>query len=140
MRVTKAIKEYIATEVRAKIEKKYEAETKERQEQLAKQYQFIRGVEEAMRKAFDEYIKEHFHEVADFMVDRRNPGYDAMSYNRGYSNVLSIKTEAEGNLVERIERKKREEVEENIQRITVELELGGNKETLAKLLEGVGQA
>ena len=139
MRVTKVIKDYVAKEVTKRVEEKYANDKRAYSKQQEERDEFIKGCQNAMQDAFNKYVEEHFHEVSDFVKDTRAANFDPVGYYTSYHNAFVIKSAQDGNLFAEIHRKCRNEIENAIEEIIVALELGGDREVLAKLLEEVGQ-
>ena len=139
MRVTKVIKDYVAKEVTKRVEEKYANDKRAYSKQQEEREEFIKGCQNAMRDAFNKYVEEHFHEVSGFVKDVRAANFDPGGYYTSYHNAFVIKPAHDGNLVEAVHRKCYDEIKSTIEEIIVALELGGDREVLAKLLEEVGQ-
>ena len=134
MRVTKAVREYIEKQVRAKIEKKYEAEKNE-----SKRIKDIkadietRAAEAARQAAITVFMEaKNYEDILDF--DEKSAQDIYMS---GYSRVLTLKDKVYQNSIHNWERRMQNEVNEKVQNIIVTLELGGNKADLDRMLSEI---
>ena len=131
MRVTKAVREYIEQQVRAKVEQKYEAEKNE-----SKRIKDIkadienRAAEAARQAAIAVFMEAKNHEdILDF-----DEKFVQDIYMSGSSRVLDLKDRVYQNSVHNWSRRVHDEVNEKVQDIIVTLELGGNKADLDRML------
>lgn len=129
MRVTKTVKEYIAKEVSTRIHKKYEAEearAKYEDEQKDKLY-------EACMKAAQAAIKQVVDENnLDFIETNRIEDCLNLRYN-----TFTIKDYSYTNSCHRWRSRFNAEVEERVNEIIVELELGGDRAKLTEMLNAL---
>ena len=131
MRVTKAVREYIEKQVRAKVEQKYEAEKNESKRIKDIKADIETRAAEAARQAAIAVFMEakNYEDILDFDEKFMQDIYMSGSYR-----VLGLKDEAYQNSVHRWSRRMQNEVEEKVQDIIVTLELGGNKADLDRML------
>ena len=131
MRVTKAVREYIEKQVRAKIEQKYEAEKNESKRIKDIKADIETRAAEAARQAAIAVFMEakNYEDILDFDEKFMQDIYMSGSYR-----VLGLKDEVYQNSVHRWSRRMQNEVEEKVQNIVVTLELGGNKADLDRML------
>ena len=131
MRVTKAVREYIEKQVRAKIEQKYEAEKNESKRIKDIKADIETRAAEAARQAAIAVFMEakNYEDILDFDEKFMQDIYMSGSYR-----VLGLKDEVYQNSVHRWSRRMQNEVEEKVQDIIVTLELGGNKADLDRML------
>jgi hypothetical protein len=131
MRVTKAVREYIEKQVRAKIEQKYEAEKNESKRIRDIKSDIENRAAEAARQAAIAIFMEakNYEDILDcdekFVQD---------IYMNGSHRVLDLKDRVYQNSVHNWSRRMHDEVEEKVQDIIVTLELGGNKADLDRML------
>ncbi len=138
MRVTKTVKDYITEEVTKRIKVKYEAEAAIAKEQDDKFHAFVDGAAEAAKAAYLAYFEEHFHEVSDFCKDNRKGSYGSDNVPSCYSaNVVQIIDRQRVTSVHQWQGRMHEEVDRTVRNIIVELELGGTKADLMKMLEKI---
>lgn len=131
MRVTKTVREYIEREVRTRIEKKYEAEKLEAERQTKLKQEFEEGCAEAARKAWEKYFAENFKNISDFCED------DDCRPSFYTSRSVSIKDHCYRSSVHQWTSRCREECQKKTDEIIVELELGGTKQELMKMLSEI---
>lgn len=131
MRVTKAVREYIEKQVRAKVEQKYEAEKNESKRIKDIKADIETRAAEAARQAAIAVFMEakNYEDILDFDEKFMQDIYMSGSYR-----VLGLKDEVYQNSVHRWSRRMQNEVEEKVQDIIVTLELGGNKADLDRML------
>ena len=134
MRVTKAVREYIEKQVRAKIEKKYEAEKNE-----SKRIKDIkadietRAAEAARQAAITVFMEaKNYEDILDF--DEKSAQDIYMS---GYSRVLALKDKVYQSSIHNWSHRMQNEIDEKVQDIIVTLELGGNKADLDRMLSEI---
>jgi len=128
MRVTKTVKEYIMKEVKARFAAKYAED-----EQLDN-YQrttLDRAKEEALEAANKQYLQvlKTYEEQYDFI--KVDPEYSLMI--SGWKNAAEIVDSP----LKKWRSRMNEDIKNKVDEIVVELELGGNKETLVKLLSEI---
>ena len=131
MRVTKAVREYIEKQVRAKIEQKYEAEKKESQRIKDIKSDIEHRAAEAARQAAIAVFMEakNYEDILDF-----DEKFMQDIYMSGSSRVLDLKDRVYQNSIHNWSRRMHNEVDEKVQDIIVTLELGGNKADLDRML------
>ena len=131
MRVTKAVREYIEKQVRAKIEQKYEAEKNESKRIKDIKADIETRAAEAARQAAIAVFMEakNYEDILDF-----DEKFVQDIYMSGSHRVLDLKDRVYQNSVHRWSRRMQNEVEEKVQNIVVTLELGGNKADLDRML------
>ena len=131
MRVTKAVREYIEKQVRAKVEQKYEAEKNESKRIKDIKADIETRAAEAARQAAIAVFMEakNYEDILDFDEKFMQDIFMSGSYR-----VLGLKDEVYQNSVHRWSRRMQNEVEEKVQDIIVTLELGGNKADLDRML------
>lgn len=132
MRVTKAVREYIEKQVRAKIEKKYEAEKNESKRIKDIKADIETRAAEAARQAAIAVFMEakNYEDILDF-----DEKLVQDIYMSGYSRVLALKDDrVYQNSIHNWSRRMNNEVDEKVQDIIVTLELGGNKADLDRML------
>lgn len=131
MRVTKAVREYIEKQVRAKVEQKYEAEKNESKRIKDIKADIETRAAEAARQAAIAVFMEakNYEDILDFDEKFMQDIYMSGSYR-----VLGLKDEVYQNSVHRWSHRMQNEVEEKVQDIIVTLELGGNKADLDRML------
>ena len=131
MRVTKAVKEYIEKQVRAKIEQKYEAEKKESQRIKDIKADIETRAAEAARQAAIAVFMEakNYEDILNF-----DEKFMQDIYMSGSSRVLDLKNRVYQNSIHNWSRRMHNEVDEKVQDIIVTLELGGNKADLDRML------
>ena len=134
MRVTKAVREYIEKQVRAKIEKKYEAEKNE-----SKRIKYIkedietRAAEAARQAAIAVFMEaKNYEDILDF-----DEKFAQDIYMSGYHRVLDLKDRVYQSSIHNWSRRMNNEVDEKVQNIIVTLELGGNKADLDRMLNEI---
>ena len=131
MRVTKAVREYIEKQVRAKVEQKYEWEKNE-----AKRISDIKNdISQRAREAAFEAAKAVLNEAKEHLdvLEYEEPNYDRVSFY-GLSDSIHLKDACYLNSVHKWHRRMDSEVNEKVQDIIVTLELGGNKADLDRML------
>ena len=131
MRVTKAVKEYIEKQVRAKIEQKYQEEKNE-----SKRIREIKSdIEQRAREAAFEAAKVILDEANQHgdILEYKTPSYEKISF-WGLSDCIQMKDACYLNSVHKWENRMRNEIQEAVQDIIVTLELGGNKADLDRML------
>ena len=131
MRVTKAVREYIAKQVRAKIEKKYEWEKNEAQR--------IRDI----RNDIGNRARQAAYDAAVAVLREAEQYPDLFEYEElKYSNFdiwrlcdgITLKDACYINSVHKYAGRMQDEIQETVQNIIVTLELGGNKADLDRML------
>ena len=134
MRVTKAVKEYIEKQVRAKIEHKYEAEKNESQRIKDIRTDIETRAAEAARQAAIAIFMEakNYEDILDF-----DEKFVQDIYMCGSNRVLDLKDRVYQSSVHNWSRRMRDEVDEKVQDIVVALELGGNKADLDRMLSEI---
>ena len=131
MRVTKAVREYIEKQVRAKIEKKYEAEKNESKRIKDIKADIETRAAEAARQAAIAVFMEakNYEDILDF-----DEKFVQDIYMSGSNRVLTLKDRAYQNSIHNWSCRMHNEVDEKVQDIIVTLELGGNKADLDRML------
>ena len=131
MRVTKAVREYIEKQVRAKVEQKYEAEKNESKRIKDIKADIETRAAEAARQAAIAVFMEakNYEDILDF-----DEKFVQDIYMNGSYRVLDLKDRVYQNSVHHWSRRMHNEVEEKVQDIIVTLELGGNKADLDRML------
>ena len=134
MRVTRAIKEFIEREVYARLTPKYKDEEQEARRQSDAMNNFNEGCAKAAEEAFNTYFEKHFSEIADFADDEREKCN--MSF---FNRAATIRDRHCSNNIHNWKSRKRYEAEKICSEIIVELELGGTKAELMKMLDEIGK-
>ncbi len=134
MRVTKTVKEYIEKEVEKRLLPKYEKEKNEAQRRRDAKDEIVEKAIKAAETAFLTTVeeglkKEDYATFIDFSKNYR--------FSCNHSSFISLKEEFSNKDVFCWATRLRKEKEEISKEIIVELELGGTKETLIKLLEAI---
>ena len=131
MRVTKAVREYIEKQVRAKVEQKYEAEKNEsnRIKDIKTDIE-TRAAEAARQAAIAVFMEaKNYEDILDF--DEKSV---QNIYMGGSRNVIGLKDRVYQNSIHNWSYRMQNEVDEKVQDIIVTLELGGNKADLDRML------
>ena len=134
MRVTKAVREYIEKQVRAKIEKKYEVEKNEsnRIKDIKEDIE-TRATEAASQEAIAVFMEaKNYEDILDF--DEKSV---QNIYMGGSRNVIGLKDRVYQNSIHNWSYRMQSEVDEKVQDIIVTLELGGNKADLDRMLNEI---
>ena len=134
MRVTKAVREYIEKQVRAKIEKKYEVEKNEsnRIKDIKEDIE-TRATEAARQAAIAVFMEaKNYEDMLDF--DEKSV---QNIYMGGSRNVIGLKDRVYQNSIHNWSYRMQSEVDEKVQDIIVTLELGGNKADLDRMLNEI---
>ena len=131
MRVTKAVREYIEKQVRATIERKYEAEKNESKRIREIKSDIENRAAEAARQAAIAVFMEakNYEDILDF-----DEKFVQDIYMSGSNRVLDLKDRVYQTSVHNWSRRMYDEVSEKVQDIIVALELGGNKADLDRML------
>ena len=134
MRVTKAVREYIEKQVRAKIEQKYEAEKNESKRiKDIKEDIETRAAEAARQAAIAVFMEaKNYEDILDF--DEKSV---QNIYMGGSRNVIGLKDRVYQNSIHNWSYRMQSEVDEKVQDIIVTLELGGNKADLDRMLNEI---
>ena len=134
MRVTKAVREYIEKQVRAKIEQKYEAEKNESKRiKDIKEDIETRAAEAARQAAIAVFMEaKNYEDILDF--DEKSV---QNIYMGGSRNVIGLKDRVYQNSIHNWPYRMQSEVDEKVQDIIVTLELGGNKADLDRMLNEI---
>ena len=134
MRVTKAVREYIEKQVRAKIEKKYEVEKNESKRiKDIKEDIETRAAEAARQAAIAVFMEaKNYEDILDFDEKSMQD-----IYMGGSRNVLGLKDRVYQNSIHNWSYRMKNEVDEKVQDIIVTLELGGNKTDLDRMLSEI---
>ena len=134
MRVTKAVREYIEKQVRAKIEQKYEAEKNESERIKGIKADIETRAAEAARQAAIAVFMEakNYEDILDF-----DEKFVQDIYMSGSNRVLALKDRVYQNSIHNWSHRMRNEVDEKVQDIIVTLELGGNKADLDRMLSEI---
>jgi hypothetical protein len=134
MRVTKAVREYIEKQVRAKIEKKYLEEKNE-----SKRIRDIKSdIEQRAREAAYEAAKAILEEAAQHtdILEYQEPKYEKLNF-WGISDCIYLKDACYITSVHKWDRRMNDEIQTAVQDIIVTLELGGNKADLDRMLSEI---
>ena len=134
MRVTKAVREYIEKQVRAKVEQKYEAEKNEsnRIKDIKTDIE-TRAAEAACQAAIAVFMEaKNYEDILDF--DEKSV---QNIYMGGSRNVIGLKDRVYQNSIHNWSYRMQNEVDEKVQDIIVTLELGGNKADLDRMLSEI---
>ena len=131
MRVTKAVREYIEKQVRAKVEQKYEVEKNESKRIKDIKADIETRAAEAARQAAIAVFMEakNYEDILDF-----DEKFVQDIYMSGSHRVLDLKDRVYQNSIHNWSRRMHNEVEEKVQDIIVTHELGGNKADLDRML------
>lgn len=134
MRVTKAVRDYIEKQVRAKIEKKFEAEKNESKRIKGIKADIETRAAEAARQAAIAVFMEakNYEDILDF-----DEKFVQDIYMSGSGRVLDLKDRVYQNSIHNWSRRMHDEVNEKVQDIIVTLELGGNKADLDRMLSEI---
>lgn len=134
MRVTKAVREYIEKQVRAKIEKKYEAEKNESKRiKDIKEDIETRAAEAARQAAIAVFMEaKNYEDILDFDEKSMQD-----IYTGGFRRVLNLKDKVYQNSIHNWSYRMQNEVDGKVQDIIVTLELGGNKADLDRMLSEI---
>lgn len=134
MRVTKTVKEYIEKEVEKRLLPKYEKERNEAQRRRDAKDEIVEKAIKAAETAFLTTVEEGLkkEDYATFIDFSKKSFFSCNHYN-----FISLKEESSNEEVFRWATRLKKEKEEISKEIIVELELGGTKETLIKLLEAI---
>ena len=134
MRVTKAVREYIEKQVRAKIEKKYEVEKNESKRiKDIKEDIETRAAEAARQAAIAVFMEaKNYEDILDF-----DEKFVQDIYMSGSHRVLDLKDRVYQNSIHNWSYRMQNEVDEKVQDIIVTLELGGNKADLDRMLNEI---
>ena len=134
MRVTKAVREYIEKQVRAKIEKKYEAEKNESERIKGIKADIETRAAEAARQAAIAVFMEakNYEDILSF-----DEKFVQDIYMSGSNRVLGLKDRVYQNSIHNWSRRMQNEIDEKVQDIIVTLELGGNKADLDRMLNEI---
>ena len=130
MRVTKVVREYIEKKVTEKYMEKYADERAAAELERETRTKIFEAAEDAARIAFDECVRNYLD----------NNDFDFLQYNPekinvyGNYNILCVKDMHNRNSKHCWHDRMSAEVKEKVSEIIVELELGGTKETLERLL------
>ena len=134
MRVTKTVKDYIRKEVKERLMPKYAAEKNRADYENEAREDLHTRMEKYIFQKLIEFKKEVLKEsdLADFITIDISRDYQWMGYR-----TISIKDTNLISSCHQWEKRFNREVAEKVDDIIVELELGGTKETLTKLLEEI---
>ena len=134
MRVTKAVREYIEKQVRAKIEQKYEAEKNESKRiKDIKEDIETRAAEAARQAAIVVFMEaKNYEDILDF-----DEKFVQNIYMSGSNRVLDLKDRVYQSSIHNWSRRMQNEIDEKVQDIIVTLELGGNKADLDRMLSEI---
>lgn len=128
MRVTKVVREYIEKQVRLKIEPKYETHKQMEQTQQDVLNDMFNSAIKAAQKAFNEVVDKTIVEH-DFLLDRRTENPARISYYGSKCVVVDCPDSMNWQTCMRLE------IKEKVDDIIVNLELGGTKADLDRMLE-----
>ncbi len=134
MKVSKTVREYIANEVRERLMPKYQAEKREADRQKNILYDVVDEATAAASSAAEAVISEAINNHA--FLERT--GCSLENCFGGFSRLLRIRNSESANNVLRWEYHMLQEAHKTTERIIVELELGGTKKDLERLLAEVG--
>lgn len=131
MRVTKAVREYIEKQVRAKVEQKY-LEEKNESNRIR---DIMLDIEQRAREAAFEAAKVILDEATQYadILEYQTPNYGKINF-WGLSDCIHLKDACYINSVHKWQSRMNNEIEEKVQDIIVILELGGNKADLDRML------
>lgn len=131
MRVTKVVREYIEKQVRLKIEPKYAAVKSQAAYEVEARDTVLQQAREAAAEAFDKALTDG---IANFpFLEKEQDG--AIPQLRFYGSPgLSIKGSNVEGSIHLWERSMRAEIQEKVDDIIVNLELGGSKADLDRML------
>lgn len=134
MRVTSTVKDYIRKEVKKRLMPRYEAEKSRADYEKEARDAIYERMEKYITQKLKEFKEEVLSEgdIADFIEMDIKADYQWMGYR-----TISIKDTNLISSCHQWEKRFNKEAEEKVNEIIVELELGGTKETLAKLLEEI---
>ncbi len=138
MRVSKTVREYIESEVSRRLMPKYAAEKKESIRQVTVKEDILKRAAEAAEDAWNEVISTALALPGmDFIQDCRNSPYGGNKPSFYNSSALYI---GHNNMdtVHGYGYRMRQEKERIVRDIIVELELGGTKADLERLLNEIG--
>lgn len=133
MRVSKTVREYIENEVTKKVYAKYEAEKCEADRQNEAVENFIHNFEKVLEEAGSKFFAEHFEEVSDFCEDTRNERTYELYWNR----IIQIKDRHTITNIHCWGSRARTEAMKIANEIIVNLELGGTKADLDRMLSEI---
>lgn len=140
MRVSKTVKEYIAKEVRTRMEPKFQADAAESKRQQELHDSILKTAGEAAKAAWMKAIDEALAQPGmDFLEDQRGEGGYQHMPTFYTSNAIIIKDLSYTSSVHGWRRRLDHAVDEAVKKIIVELELGGTKADLERLLAEVGE-
>lgn len=131
MRVTKVVREYIEKKVTEKYLERYAAEKAAAELESNIRDKIHEAAVEAARLAFDECVRGFLDYNENYNFIEYNP--EGISIYGNY-NVIRIKNMHNEGSKHNWRQRMNAEVKEKVSEIIVELELGGTKETLEKLL------
>lgn len=136
MRVSKTVREYIEKKVVERVAPKYEAEAQE----AKRQRDIVESIREMARVAANEAYKKVIMEEGakhDFIAINED-AFKYLSVSTHY-NLLDIPGSGELSSVHRWQTRKSNEIDEVISNIIVELELGGTRADLERMLAEIGE-
>lgn len=135
MRVSKTVREYIENEVTKRVYVKYEAEKNEADRQNKAVKDFIHNFEKVLEEAGSKFFAEHFEEVSDFCEDARNE----RTYELCRTRIIQIKDKHinTSTNVHFWDSRARTEAMKIANEIIVNLELGGTKADLDRMLSEI---
>lgn len=140
MRVSKTVKEYIAKEVRTRMEPKFQADAEESKRQQELHDSILKTAREAAKAAWMKVIDEALARPGmDFLEDKRSDGGYQRIPTFYASNAITIKDSVYANSVHGWRTRLDHAVDEAVKKIIVELELGGTKADLERLLAEIGE-
>lgn len=140
MRVSKTVKEYIAKEVRIRMEPKFQADAKESERQKKIHDSILEAAGKAAKAAWMKTIDEALAQPGmDFLEDQRSDGGYQRTPTFYASNAITIKDSIYTNSVHGWRTRLSHAVDEAVKKIIVELELGGTKADLERLLAEIGE-
>lgn len=140
MRVSKTVKEYIIKEVHTRIEPKFQADAKESKRRQELRDSILKTAGEAAKAAWMKAIDEALAQPGmDFLADCRSDGGFQRIPTFYAPNAIIIKDLTYSNSVHGWRRRLDDAVDEAVKKIIVELELGGTKADLERLLAEIGE-
>lgn len=135
MRVTKTIREFIEKEVYKRLEPKYAAEKERAQYEQSVVQEVWDSARAIAQEAYNEYMADIFAKY-DFLEDLHKDGMDCVEVRKSWA--FGIKDQLNITSVHRWNSRMRDEAQNIINDIIVELELGGDKATLIAMLDKIG--
>lgn len=131
MRVSKAVKDYIKEQVEIKLAPKYKEQEAQARYETVVRDEILERASETARSAFQKVIME---EAADYPFLKANPDHAPSCYN---GMALTIPDRVYTSSVHHWKHRMEQERDKIVANIVVELELGGNKSDLERLLSEI---